>query len=181
MKAANKTVTLTAALKAVGAADGKRADTLKIAAAAMVEAYPTREAWDAMTKEAAQSLRAAYASGRLTAANFKVWSTPVKGLTDAAKAERLALHRDVNTAWNRIVGHAYPKAKTEGTEAGKGEGEGEAATAAAASKADQWAKILSAMLDQAQKAEGLKGVDVVGFTTALRTARSFVTLTSVTK
>ena len=179
MKATNKTVTLTAALKAVGAADGKRADTLKVAAAAMVEAYPTREAWDAMTKEAAQALRAAYASGRLTAANFKVWSTPVKGLTDAAKAERLALHRDVNTAWNRIVGHAYPKAKTEGTEAGKGEGE--AATAAAASKADQWAKILSAMLDQAQKAEGLKGVDVVGFATALRTARSFVTLTSATE
>jgi hypothetical protein len=180
MKATNKTVTLTAALKAVGAADGKRADTLKVAAAAMVEAYPTRGAWDAMTKEAAQSLRAAYASGRLTAANFKVWSTPVKGLTDAAKAERLALHRDVNTAWNRIVGHAYPKAKTEATEGSEG-GEGESDKAAAASKADQWAKILSTMLDQAQKAEGLKGVDVVGFATALRTARSFVTLTSATE
>ena len=176
MKATNtKAATLIAALKAIGAVDGKRANTLQVAAAAMIEAYPTRESWDAMTKEAAQSLRAAYASGRLSSSDFKVWSAPVKGMTDADKAERLALHRDVNTAWNRIVGHAYPKAKTEATEGS------EADKAAAASKADQWAKILSAMLDQAQKAEGLKGVDVVGFTTALRTARSFVTLTSVTE
>jgi hypothetical protein len=183
MKATNtKAATLIAALKAVGVADGKRANNLQVAAAAMVEAYPTRESWDAMTKETAQGLRAAYASGRLSSSDFKVWSAPVKGLTDAVKAERLALHRDVNTAWNRIVGHAYPKAKTEGTEAGKAEDDkGEADKVAAASKADQWAKILSAMLDQAQKAEGLKGVDVVGFTTALRTARSFVTLTSVTE
>jgi hypothetical protein len=180
MKATNtKTVTLTAALKAVGAADGKRADTLKIAAAAMVEAYPTKDAWNAMTKETAQSLRAAYASGRLTAANFKVWSTPVKGLTDAAKAERLAIHRDVNTAWNRVIGHAYPKAKGEATEGS--EGEGEATEGSKANQADQWAKILSTMLTQAQKAEGLKNVDVVGFTKALSVARSFVTLASVTE
>lgn len=176
---ATKATSLIATLKAVGAADGKRADTLKVAAAAMIEAYPTKEAWDAMTKETAQSLRAAYASGRLTAANFKLWSTPVKGLTDAAKAERLAIHRDVNTAWNRIVGHAYPKAKTEGTEAGKGEGE--AAEGSKAGQADQWAKILSTMLTQAQKAEGLKNVDVVGFVKALSVARSFVTLASVTE
>ena len=181
MKATNKTVTLTAALKAVGAADGKRADTLKVAAAAMVEAYPTKDAWDAMTKEAAQALRAAYASGRLTAANFKVWSTPVKGMTDTAKAERLAIHRDVNTAWNRIVGHAYPKAKTEGTEAGKAKDDkGEADKAAAASKADQWAKVLSTMLTQAQKSEGEK-INMVGFIKALSVARSFVTLASVTE
>jgi hypothetical protein len=181
MKATNETVTLTAALKAVGAADGKRANTLKVAAAAMVEAYPTREAWDAMTKEAAQSLRAAYASGRLSSSDFKVWSAPVKSLvTDLAKAERLAIHRDVNTAWNRIVGHAYPKAKTEGTEAGKGEGEGEATEGSKASQADQWAKVLSTMLTQAQKSEGEK-INMVGFIKALSVARSFVTLASVTE
>lgn len=176
MNATNKSATLAATLKAVGAADGKRAANLKVAAVAMIEAYPTKDAWDAMPKETLQSLRAAYASGRLASAEFKLWNTPVKGLDDTTKAARLALHRDVNTAWNRIVGHAYPKAKTESAEAGKGEGES-AEAGKADSKADQWAKVLSAMLDQAQKAEGIKGVNVAGFVSALRTARSFVVLT----
>lgn len=167
------------ALKALGTTDGKRDDKLKLAATAILEAYPTRESWDAMPKETLQSLRAAYASGRLSSADFKVWSTPVKGMTDAAKAERLALHRDINTVWNRVIGHAYPKAKTESAEGGKTEGDkAEEEKTEGASSPDQWAKILSTMLTQAQKAEGLKNVDLVGFQSALRTARSFVTLTS---
>lgn len=181
MKATNtKANTLIATLKAVGAADGKRADTLKIAAAAMIEAYPTRDAWDAMTKDAAQSLRAAYASGRLTAANFKLWNTPVKGLDDTTKAARLALHRDVNTAWNRIVGHAYPKAKTESAKEEKAKEEKAEEAKAEGNKADLWAKVLSAMIDQAIKAQetkDVKNVNCVGFAQALRTARSFVVLT----
>jgi len=167
------------ALKALGTTDGKRDDKLKLAAVAILEAYPTKEAWDAMTKEAAQSLRAAYASGRLSSSDFKVWSTPVKGLTEAAKAERLAIHRDVNTAWNRIVGHAYPKAKGEATEGGEGDKD-EATEGSKASQADQWAKILSTMLTQAQKSEGEK-INMVGFIKALSVARSFVTLASVTE
>ena len=170
------------ALKALGTMDGKRDDKLKLAAVAILEAYPTRESWDAMPKETLLALRAAYASGRLAAAEFKLWSTPVKGLDETAKAARLALHKDINTAWNRVIGHAYPKAKTEGTEAGKGEGEGaEEPKAEGACSPDQWAKILSTMLTQAQNAEGLKNVDLVGFQSALRTARSFVTLASVTE
>jgi hypothetical protein len=178
-KAATLIAALKTALKTVGAVDGKRDDKLKLAATAICEAYPTRESWDAMTKEAAQSLRAAYASGRLAAAEFKLWSTPVKNLDDTTKAARLALHRDINTAWNRIVGHAYPKAKTESAEGGKAEGDkAEEEKTEGAASPDQWAKILSTMLTQAQKAEGLKNVDLVGFQSALRTARSFVTLTS---
>jgi hypothetical protein len=169
------------ALKALGTMDGKRDDKLKLAATAILEAYPTRESWDAMPKETLLALRAAYASGRLSSADFKVWSTPVKGMTDAAKAERLALHKDINTAWNRVLGHAYPKAKTASAEGGKAE---EAKTEEAkteGNKADLWAKVLSAMIDQATKAQESKdvqNVNCVGFAQALRTARSFVTLTS---
>jgi hypothetical protein len=170
-----------AALKALGTTDGKRDDKLKLAAVAILEAYPTRESWDAMPKATLLALRAAYASGRLAAADFKLWSTPVKGLDEATKAERLAIHKDINTAWNRVIGHAYPKAKGEATEGGEGEGEGEATEGSKASQADQWAKILSTMLTQAQKTEGVKNVDMVGFTKALSVARSFVTLASVTE
>lgn len=167
------------ALKALGTMDGKRDDKLKLAATAIIEAYPTRDAWDAMPKETLLALRAAYASGRLSSAEFKLWSTPVKGLDETAKAARLALHKDINTAWNRVIGHAYPKAKTESAEGGKTEGDkAEEAKTEGAASPDQWAKILSTMLTQAQKAEGLKNVDLVGFQSALRTARSFVTLTS---
>lgn len=167
------------ALKALGTMDGKRDDKLKLAATAILEAYPTRDAWDAMPKETLLALRAAYASGRLAAAEFKLWSTPVKGLDETAKAARLALHRDINTAWNRVIGHAYPKAKTVSAEGDKAEGDkAEEEKTEGASSPDQWAKILSTMLTQAQKAEGLKNVDLVGFQSALRTARSFVTLTS---
>jgi hypothetical protein len=167
------------ALKALGTMDGKRDDKLKLAASAIIVAYPTRESWDAMPKETLLALRAAYASGRLSSADFKVWSTPVKGMTDAAKAERLALHRDINTAWNRVIGHAYPKAKTVSAEGDKTEeAKTEEEKTEGAASPDQWAKILSTMLTQAQKAEGLKNVDLVGFQSALRTARSFVTLTS---
>jgi hypothetical protein len=163
MKATNtKAATLIATLKAVGAADGKRDDKLKLAAGAIIVAYPTRDAWDAMPKETLRRLRAAYASGRLSSAEFKLWNTPVKGLTDAAKAERLALHRDINTAWGRVIGHAYPKAKTVSAEGGKAEGDKteEEKTEGAASP-DKWAKVLSTMLTQAQKAEGLKNIDLV--------------------
>ena len=132
------------------------------------------------------ALRAAYASGRLSSADFKVWSTPVKGLDDSTKAERLALHRDVNTAWNRVIGHAYPKAaKPESAEGGKAEGDKAEEEKTEGNKADLWAKVLSAMIDQAIKAQESKdvqNVNCVGFAQALRTARSFVVLTdAVTK
>jgi hypothetical protein len=89
--------------------------------------------------------------------------------SDEQKAKRASVQTKVSEYFTRLCKYAWPKVKEE-----KGEGEG-SADKAKSDKADQWAKTLSTMLDQAQKMEGAS-FDIAGFVKALSVARSFVAI-----
>jgi hypothetical protein len=96
----------------------------------------------------------------------------VKDWTAEKKVERKNAQTKVTVYFGRLVRAAWPKVKPAEGESGEGEGK---ADKGKADKADQWAKTLSTMLDQAQKLEGAS-FDLAGFVKALSVARSFVTI-----
>jgi hypothetical protein len=184
---------LCVALTAVGTNDGKQVNVLKAAADALKAQYPTVKALDAIGTDTLGALKRAYAKGRLSADDLRVYGAlkaEMKNWTDEQKDKRQALQSDVNKAWKRIVAHAYPVAKAKPTAkaktakpaakpaANEGEGEGDddaSPTKGRVPQIDQWAKTLATMLTQIQAAE-IEGVDRGGLVAALRTASSFLTL-----
>jgi len=131
-----------------------------------------------ITPEIEVSIKAAIANA-LPAAEYALFSTDKKAAKDfdeGKKARRAAAQRYVSNAFKRLIGYAYPA--TDSPVGGGDKAEGEAAAAEkSASEADKWAKRLSDLIAQAQKATP-EGVDVAGFVAALKTARTFVTLTA---
>jgi hypothetical protein len=95
--------------------------------------------------------------------------------SDEQKAKRASVQTKVSEYFIRLCKYAWPKPKAGKTVEGES-GEGESrADKAKSDKADQWAKTLSTMLDQAQKMEGAS-FDIAGFVKALSVARSFVAI-----
>lgn len=98
--------------------------------------------------------------------------------SDEQKANRASVQSKLSGYLTRLFKHAWPKVKPAEGEPGEGEGESEGESSTkkgTADKADQWAKVLSNMLDQAQKMEGAS-FDIAGFVKALSVARSFVAI-----
>jgi hypothetical protein len=93
--------------------------------------------------------------------------------SDEQKAKRASVQTKVSEYFIRLCKYAWPKPKAGKTVEGES-GEG-TADKAKSDKADQWAKTLSTMLDQAQKMEGAS-FDIAGFIKALSVARSFVAI-----
>jgi hypothetical protein len=183
---------LCAALTALGTADGKQVNNLQLAADALKSQYPTVKVFDALGADTLATLKRAYAKGRLSAADLKVYSAlkaEMKGWTQDQKDARQKIQKDVNKAWDRIVAHAYPVAKAkpvakvpvakakaaEGAE-GANDTDAPALTGGKAPRLDTWAATLATMLKQAQSDDGIEGVNLHGFVAALRTAQSFLTL-----
>ena len=92
--------------------------------------------------------------------------------SDEMKAKRASVQSKLSGYLTRLFKHAWPKVKPAEGEPGEGEG---TADKSKSDKADQWAKTLSTMLDQAQKLEGAS-FDIAGFVKALSVARSFVAI-----
>jgi hypothetical protein len=131
-----------------------------------------------ITPEIEVSIKAAIANA-LPAAEYALFSTDKKAAKDfdeSKKARRAAAQKYVSNAFKRLIGYAYPATDSPVEGEGKAEAEG-AAAEKSASEADKWAKRLSDLIAQAQKATP-EGVDVAGFVAALKTARTFVTLTA---
>ena len=98
----------------------------------------------------------------------------VKDWSSEKKVERKNAQTKVTVYFGRLIRAAWPKVKEE-----KAEGEGKADKAkpeekADASRLDTWAKTLSALIDQANKAD--LQFDKVAFVKALSVARSFVAI-----
>jgi len=162
---------ITAAFKAEIATGNK----IVSAAASVAKAHPRLAD---ITPEIESNIRAAIANA-LPKAEYSAYSADkktAKEFSEEKKAERAAAQRYVSNAFKRLIGYAYPA--NDPPAEGEGKAGGEAAAAEkSASEADKWAKKLSDLIAQAQKATP-EGVDVAGFVAALKTARSFVVLTS---
>lgn len=120
----------------------------------------------AIAKALPAAASAAYSADKKTAKEF----------TEEKKSERAKAQRYVSNSFKDLIRIAYPAndAPVEG-EGSKGEGEA-SDKVTVDPKADKWAKRLSDMIEQVQKAEGVEKVDIAGFVAALKTARTFVTL-----
>jgi hypothetical protein len=132
-----------------------------------------------ITPEIEVSIKAAIANA-LPAAEYALFSTDKKAAKDfdeGKKARRAAAQRYVSNAFKRLIGYAYPAADSPVEGGDKAEAEGEATAKSASPEADKWAKRLSDLIAQAQKASP-ENVDVAGFVKALQIARTFVVLTS---
>jgi hypothetical protein len=147
---------------------------MTVAAEALSKAFISA---DAMTEDDKSALVAAIVNGfskdqqslvLVNKANIKNW-------TAEKKTARKNVQTKVVVYFGRLVRAAWPKVKPAEGEPGEGEGEGEGSKKGTADKADQWAKVLSNMLDQAQKLEGAS-FDLAGFVKALSVARSFVAI-----
>ena len=150
----------------------------KIVAAAQATAAAHPRLAD-ITPEIETAIKAAIANA-LPKADYALYSADKKMARDDFSAEqkagRTAANKYVSNAFKRLIGYAYPATDSPVEGGDKAEGEG-AAAEKSASEADKWAKRLSDLIAQAQKATP-EGVDVAGFVAALKTARTFVTLNS---
>ena len=132
-----------------------------------------------ITPEVESNIKAAIANA-LPKAEYALYSADkktAKEFSEEKKAERAAAQRYVSNAFKRLLGYAYPATESPVEGGDKAEAEGGSAEKSASPEADKWAKRLSDLIAQAQKATP-EGVDVAGFVAALKTARSFVVLTS---
>jgi hypothetical protein len=163
---------ITAAFKAEQTGNNK----IVAAAQSVAAAHPTLAD---ITPEIASAINTAIANS-LPAAAYKLYSADkpaAKKFSDEQKAKRTAAQKYVSNAFKRLLGYAYPATDSPAAGEDKAEGETAAAEKSASPEADKWAKRLSDLIAQAQKATP-EGVDVAGFVAALQTARSFVVLTS---
>ena len=126
---------------------------------------------DAMSEADVSAVKAAIINGfpKNQASLIMADKATVKDWTAEKKGERKNAQTKVTVYFGRLVRAAWPKVKEE-----KVEGES-SADKSKSDKADQWAKTLSTMLDQAQKLEGAS-FDLAGFVKALSVARSFVAI-----
>ncbi len=102
-----------------------------------------------------------------TAAEQRLLETPTKGLSDEKKGKKATLQMDIGSRFSKIERHL--KAAEEAAAAALA-GESEGAGAKKPTREDTWRKTLSAIVDQAQKAEGAKVNDVSAFIKALKDA-----------
>ena len=163
---------ITAAFKAESAAQGK----IVSAAASVAKAHPRLAD---ITPEVESNIKAAIANAlpKVEYALYSADKKTAKEFSEEKKAERAAAQRYVSNAFKRLIGYAYPATESPVEGEDKAEAEGEAAEKSTSPEADKWAKRLSDLIAQAQKATP-EGVDVAGFVAALKTARTFVTLTA---
>ena len=151
----------------------KSARDLTVAAEALGKVFGNA---DAMGEADVSAVKAAIINGfpKNQASLIMADKATVKDWTAEKKAERKNAQTKVTVYFGRLIRAAWPKVKEE-----KAEGEGSAEKVkseekADASRLDTWAKTLSALIDQANKAD-LK-FDKVAFVKALSVARSFVAI-----
>jgi len=132
---------------------------------------------DAMSEADVSAVKAAIINGFSKAQQSLIMAdkSTVKDWSDDKKTARKNAQSKQSGYFKRLCSYAWPKPK-----ASKTEGEGSAADKAKAedkveaSRLDTWAKTLSALIDQANKAD--LQFDKVAFVKALSVARSFVAI-----
>lgn len=98
----------------------------------------------------------------------------VKDWSAEKKAERKNAQTKVTVYFGRLIRAAWPKSKEEKGDSESSADKAKAEDKAEASRLDTWAKTLSALIDQANKAD--LQFDKVAFVKALSVARSFVAI-----
>jgi hypothetical protein len=164
------TTAIAAALKAEGIKD-KADGQIKAAGIKVAEMFPNGK--DSMGDADVTAIKTAIVLGfnKDQQSLINAGKDDLKNWSDDKKKQRASVQSKQSGYFKRLCSYAWPKVKEE-----KGEGESKA-DKGKADKADQWAKTLSTLIDQAQKLEG-PSFDVAGFVRALTVARSFVTLTA---
>jgi len=160
------TTAIAAALKAEEA--GRKAEgQIKVAGIKVSEMFPDGK--DSMGEADITAIKTAIRLGfnKDQQTLINAGKDDLKNWSDDKKKQRKSVQSKLSGYFIRLCDYAWPKVKEI-----KGES---SADKAKADKADQWAKTLSTMLDQAQKLEGAS-FDLAGFVKALSVARSFVAI-----